>query len=376
MKLCFVVESGTDVRLVEGLADRSELTVLARAIPGGVAISQPTAAPIDLRLLPASRASFSMATLRHLLGAGSTYDHVLVQGYGPAALAANLAARLTGPPASMIVCSPLERYYRCRSIEPTPDRPYSMLAYRGLVALARINARLGSRYIVLSEYLRAIVQAHGTRRPVRVVPVYGVDTERFKPAVDPPATLRARLGLPRCDTMLFFGSRIAPEKDATTVVRALSLLREAGRDVRLLHRSGGHRQFAALAERHRVADFVTATDAVHPERELPLSYQASDICVQASHEEGLGFSVLEALACGVPVVASAVGGLTETVIPGRTGWTVPPREPEAFALAIADALARPDAARRLALAGRALVVERYEQRRVFDQLFAILGEAA
>jgi glycosyltransferase involved in cell wall biosynthesis len=98
------------------------------------------------------------------------------------------------------------------------------------------------------------------------------------------------------------------------------------------------------------------------------------VCVQASVAEGLGFSVLEALACGTPVIASAVGGLVETIRDGITGWTVPPGDPEALAVALGDALDRPDEARRRAEAGAAMVRERFESGAAFAQLAAILTD--
>lgn len=373
MKLCFVVESGTDVRLVEGLAARADLEVLARRIPGGVEISQPPAAAVDVRVGPASRVAFALRVLGTLLRDGRRHDHVLVQGYALAALAANVASRLTGTPTTMLVCSPVEGYYRCRREHPEPGKPFRSSALRLLVWLARLNARIGRQYVVLSEYLAGIVRSHGTRRLVHVVPVYGVDTDRFRPAAEPKAAIRARLGLPPSGALLFFSSRVSPEKDAETLLGALAKLAAAGRDVRLLHRSGGWRDFLAHARERGVAERVIATDAVHPERELPVSYRACDVCVQASRDEGLGFSPLEALACEVPVVATAVGGLRETIVDGITGWTCPPGDQEALVAAIADALDRPDESARRAKAGRAMVQERFERKKVFDRLFEVLA---
>ena len=171
---------------------------------------------------------------------------------------------------------------------------------------------------------------------------------------------------------MFFSSRIAPEKDGETLLAAVRELRGQGRDVWLLHRSGGFRTLRSYAERYGVADRVIATDAAHPLTELPGDYQAADLCVQASREEGLGFSPLEALACETPVVAAAVGGLRETIVDGETGWTCPAGDAAALARAMADALTRRDEARRRARAGRAMVRERFERRVVFDRLMATL----
>jgi D-inositol-3-phosphate glycosyltransferase len=376
MRLCFIVESGTYVRLVEGLAERSELTVLARRIPGGAEISWQPTRPVRLILGSAKRLGFAAHVLRTLLAHRLRYDRVLVQGYGAAALAANIASRLTGTPTTMLVCSPVEGYYRCRREHPQPGKPYRPIELRGLMALARLNARLGRHYVVLSEFLAAVVRSHGTGRPIDVVPVYGVDMDRFTPTALRKNEARGRLGFPVDGDLVFFSSRVTPEKDGETLLDAVVRLRGKGRDVRLLHRSGGYRMFLELAAARGLGDVVLATDAVHPERELPLSYQASDLCVQASREEGLGFSPLEALACEVPVVATAVGGLRETIVDGETGWTYPVGDVAALARAIEDALDRPEEARRRTVAGREMVRRRFERRAVFDRLFEVWAETA
>ena len=376
-RVAFVVESGTDVRMIEGLAARFDLTVAARRIPGGVEVSQTPQTDVAVDVLPAGRARFAAALPRWLRSRAARVDAVLVQGYGPAALAANLAARRTGVPTFMLVCSPVEAYYACRR-RPGSDKRYRAAALFGLRTFARLNARLGNGYIVLSEYLAAVVRAHGARAPVHVVPVYGVDTERFSPRPDDRAAVdraavRARRGIPLEGSIVFFSSRVAPEKDAESVLAALRRLAGRGRNVRVLHRSGGYRRFLELADTMGVADLVIATDAVHPHRELPDDYRASDVCVQASHAEGLGFSPLEALACGVPVVASAVGGLRETVRDGETGWTYPPGDAEALAARLETVLDNPAEGTRRATRGRAMVVERFEREVVFERLEKVLG---
>ena len=374
-RILFVVESGTDVRLVDGLAEQANIVVLARRLPDGVEISQPGAHAVPIIVGPASRAGFAAWVFSRLLGARRAADRVLVQNYGAAAVAANAAARVTRTPTFMLVCSPTERYYRCRRDHPMPDKPFRTAELAALERVARLNARWGRHYVVLSEHLASVVRSHGTTRPVSIVPVYGVDAAVFRPADHPRDLLRRQRGLPEQGEIVFFSSRIAPEKDGETLLAAFRRLRAAGRDIWLLHRSGGYRTFQAHAERARIGDRVIATDAAHPLHELPLDYQSSDLCVQASREEGLGFSPLEALACETPVVAAAVGGLKETIVDGATGWTYPVGDAAALAHAMKEALTRREEARRRAQAGRRMVLERYERSLVFDRLMAILESA-
>jgi glycosyltransferase involved in cell wall biosynthesis len=372
LRVGFIVESGTDVRLVEGLAERVALTIVARQIPGGRVVSQPPAHPPRIEVGPAGHAAFAGFVARRWQWLRAETDVVIVQGYGPAAAMANLLGRLTGHPVRMLVCSPVEAYYRSRRAGDSP-RPYRGIEYGVITALARLNGIIGQRYIALSPYLADVIRASGTRRPIDVIPVYGVDDRIFSPATEPVASIRARLGLDAASRIVFFSSRVAPEKDAATVLRAIAQLARAGRPVRLLHLSGGHREFLSLAGSLSVADRVVAGDAVAPFEALADYYRASDVCVQASREEGLGFSPLEALACGVPVVASAVGGLTNTIRDGDTGWSVPVGDATAMADAIAAVLDDPAEARRRAARGRDMVLAAYRRTSVFDSLIRSLN---
>jgi glycosyltransferase involved in cell wall biosynthesis len=366
-RVCFIVESGTDARMLEGLAARVDLTALVRAVPGGHAISQPTG--VTVRMRSSNRLVFAVSAFCWLIT--NRCDSVLVQGYGVAALAANAACRIRRRPCWMLVCSPVAEYYATRRIA---GQGFSKTTLAGIHTLARFNARLGRGYVVLSDYLRTVVMRYAPARPVHVIPVYGVDPQVFTPGPADKASLRRTRGLPATGAVIFNSSRVAPEKDIDTLIEAFRRLVADGRNVYLFHRSGGHREFLRVAETAGVRSRVIATDAVDPRQELPLDYLASDVCVQASREEGLGFSVLEALACGTPVVATAVGGLVQVVKDGETGWTARPGDAAGLAAALRDALDRPEEARRRTAVGAAIVRAHFDSRQAFDQLAGLLAE--
>jgi len=165
---------------------------------------------------------------------------------------------------------------------------------------------------------------------ITVVPC-GVDTDVFRPLDK--AGVRRRLGLPAKEPVVLFVGRIEPLKGIDVLLRAVSHL--DGR-FRVLVIGGDGKdiarksELAVLASELRVADRITFLDAV-PHDDLPLYYNAADICVVPSYYESFGLVAVEAMACGVPVVASRVGGLKETVRDGQTGYLVPWLCPEPFA---------------------------------------------
>jgi glycosyltransferase involved in cell wall biosynthesis len=104
--------------------------------------------------------------------------------------------------------------------------------------------------------------------------------------------------------------------------------------------------------------------------------QAADVVIQPSHFEALGLSAVEALATGVPVIASAVGGLLDFIVDGRNGTLCPPRNPAALASAIHTLLT--DDAFRLRVSARAResVVDEYDERKVFARFGDLLRDVA
>lgn len=169
--------------------------------------------------------------------------------------------------------------------------------------------------------------------------------------------------------------RLVPRKGVDLVIQALPYLREAGfDDVELLIVGGGGdsgalhacpevRRLLDLANRLGVADSVTLQGQV-ARAEMPGIFRSADAVVCAPWYEPFGIVPLEAMACGVPVVAAAVGGLQDTVVDHATGLHVPPRDPGAIASALAVLLADPALRARLGAAGVQRARSRYSWDRV------------
>ncbi len=168
-------------------------------------------------------------------------------------------------------------------------------------------------------------------RPAACVVPCGVDTDLFRPAVNPPE----RPDRPR---LLSLG-RVVPRKGVETVIQALRNVRQAELVV-----AGGPApddlgtdpevaRLRAEAQAAGVADRVRFLGRV-PREEVPALIRSAHMIVCVPWYEPFGMVALEAMACGVPVIASAVGGQKETVVNGVTGVLVPPRHPVALTKAL------------------------------------------
>jgi glycosyltransferase involved in cell wall biosynthesis len=144
-------------------------------------------------------------------------------------------------------------------------------------------------------------------------------------------------------------------KGIDTAIEALArlpgveLVIAGGPERALLGEDAEYRRLRDIAQARGVAGRVVFTGAV-PRTQVPALIRSADVVVCTPWYEPFGITPLEAMACGVPVVASAVGGLTDTVVDRATGWLVPPRDPAALASALRALLADPD---RRAAMGRA-----------------------
>ena len=207
------------------------------------------------------------------------------------------------------------------------------------------------------------------RTGISVIPC-GVDIDHFRPIER--AAARAHLGLDADEPLILFVGRIEPLKGIDVLIQAASHLEGPFRvlvvggnekDGRLL------RDLARLAREQGVEDRVTFTAAATRD-ELPYYYNAADVCAVPSYYESFGLVALEAMACGVPVVATRVGGLKDTVQDGRTGYLVPWRCPEPFAERLDLLLTNEPLRRGLGREARA-VAETYRWSRVAEQVESV-----
>ncbi|RLT27343.1 MAG: glycosyltransferase family 1 protein [Chloroflexi bacterium] len=166
---------------------------------------------------------------------------------------------------------------------------------------------------------------------VAVIPL-GVNLELFQQGDR--AAARAVLGIPANDRLVLAVGRIEPLKGFDILVRALAEMTVEHVHLALV---GGDERASAEQERLlAVARELGIEDRVHlvgavPHERLRLYYQAADAVAVPSFYESFGLVAVEAMASGIPVVASRVGGLTSTITDGRTGYLIPWRCPSPFA---------------------------------------------
>ena len=211
---------------------------------------------------------------------------------------------------------------------------------------------------------------------ISVVPC-GVDTELFRPdgPVEPESVV------PRIVVV----TRLVERKGVADVIAALpalpgvELVVAGGGEADLLRDDPEARRLAALAKELGVVERVELRGRIDREHVAPL-LRSADVVVCSPWYEPFGIVPLEAMACGRPVVASAVGGLIDTVVDGVTGLHVPPRRPDKLAQAIGRLLADPVLCERLGAAGAERARSRYKWARVadatLDVYLEVLAESA
>ena len=203
---------------------------------------------------------------------------------------------------------------------------------------------------------------------VHVVPC-GVDLDVFRP--DGPVEER-----PRDAHRIVVVTRLVERKGVGDVVTALRDVHGAELVV-----AGGQRGAAVeadpeavrlrrLAEDVGVSDRVELRGPLH-RRDVPPLLRSADVVVCVPWYEPFGIVPLEAMACGVPVVATAVGGMIDTVVDGVTGLHVPPRRPDRLAAALREILSQPDLRARLGREGARRARARYGWKRVADATLAV-----
>jgi D-inositol-3-phosphate glycosyltransferase len=233
------------------------------------------------------------------------------------------------------------------------------------------------RVIAATEIDRKqIVRHYGELAPISIIPG-GVDLELFRPA--PRRAARAALGIATEHNVLLFVGRIQRLKGLEILLRAAALLDDpsvrvmiVGGQPETVHESREINRLQHLAVRLGINERVTFAGAISHER-LALFYAAADCTVMPSSYESFGLVAVESLACGTPVVATRVGGLTSIVRDGETGFLVPWRDPAMFAERLRTLLANASLRRQFGAASRASVL-RYGWQKIADEHLALYDE--
>jgi glycosyltransferase involved in cell wall biosynthesis len=188
-----------------------------------------------------------------------------------------------------------------------------------------------------SDEVRELVDMGGDRRRIHVIPC-GVDIEHFVPS-------RAAARRPDAMRVVSIG-RLVPRKGVDDVVRALASVPDAelvvagGPPSSMLDRDPEVRRLRGIARAAGVIGRVRFVGSVSRD-DVAALLRSADVVACTPWYEPFGIVPLEAAACGVPVIGTAVGGLLDTVEHGRTGLLVPPRSPDSIAAALRELAADP-----------------------------------
>ncbi len=370
-------------RLCEGLA--------ACGIPTAVFVRRDdTVSPDEEMIAPMSRLVRLPAGPRRALPKGDLADHVDAFSSAVIAHADSERRRYTVVHGHYWLGGLVAQQLRSAWQVPWVQSFHTLARTKARVGLpmderrAQAEARLvaGADRLVTGSVAEArdLMRLYGAPRTRICVAQPGVDLRVLRPRDT--ARLRDELGLGGHRVLLFAG-RLEPLKGADTLLHAVAALCELPRfdDVVTLVigedsgdgavAGGERRRLEAQAGTHGLRSRVRFLGAVDHD-DLANYYDLADVFVMPSLTETFGLVALEAQALGTPVVASAVGGLTEVIADGQTGTLVAARQPQAFADAIAALLDDPDLRERMGEAARTRAAT-FTWERASDRLAAIYG---
>jgi glycosyltransferase involved in cell wall biosynthesis len=235
-------------------------------------------------------------------------------------------------------------------------------------SLSRWKYRQVDCFICASEAIRQILVADGVPEDRTVTVHEGIDLERVEAA--PPARLHEELWLPHHAPLVGNVAALVPHKGQRHLVEAAALVVRQVPDARFVIAGEGELRQALERQikEHRLEKHVLLA-GFRPD--VLSVHKAFDIFVMSSVTEGLGTSLLDAMACAKPVVATTAGGIPEVVADGETGLLVPPRDHHALAEALVRLLNDAALRQRLGRAGLARVREHFTAERMVRETLAM-----
>ncbi len=220
---------------------------------------------------------------------------------------------------------------------------------------------------VSASLRRDTVHALGVRREIRVIPNF-LDCSEWRRTPDP--WLRERLTADGRKAVVLHVSNFRPVKRVGAVLDVFKRILWSVPSTLVMVGDGPDR--AALERRVAAEGLAAAVRFVGEQHELVKWLSSADLFLLPSAQESFGLAALEAMACEVPVIASAVGGLPEVVEDGRTGFLCPQDALDAMAARGVELLSDPERARRIGTSAAAVVRERFCADRIVPEYRGLL----
>ena len=278
------------------------------------------------------------------------------------ALLGGFAARIAGIGKTINAVAGLGYVFTSSSLRARLLRP----AVRGGLRLLLNGA--GARVIVQNSEDGAALTAPGivAANRLRLIPGAGVDLTRFRPAPEPP-------GMPRAALV----ARMIREKGIHETVAAARLLAARGVDVRITLAGESDFENPSAIPQRKIKQWSDEgkVEVLGHIEDIPALWAESHMAVLPSYYgEGMPLALIEAAACGRPMIAADGPGLRDIVRHGETGLLVPPRDSSALADAIAHLAADPELRRRMGAAARRLAEERFASVTIIAQTLEVYHE--
>jgi glycosyltransferase involved in cell wall biosynthesis len=239
----------------------------------------------------------------------------------------------------------------------------------------RVKFPLCDTLIAISEGIREVLIAAGVPAERVICVPSAVDTDRYRPNGDR-AWFRGEFGLAENHTAIGMIAQLIPRKGHSILFEALPPVLAEHPDTRVLIFGKGPLE-AELRQAAKARGLEQAVRFEGFRGDLERVIPCLDLVVHPALMEGLGVSLLEAAASGVPIVASRAGGIPEAVEYGVNGYLIEPGNGKALSGILIDLLGHPEARRELGAAGRRLAVERFSiermvagNHRVYEKMLA------
>ncbi|MGB3212582.1 MAG: glycosyltransferase family 4 protein [Desulforhopalus sp.] len=275
-------------------------------------------------------------------------------------------------------------YLSWKSI-PKSERPVLVTTFHGFYSVNAYSGIMtkGERVVAVSETIKRHILDNYKIDERKISLIHGgFDAREFSPeTVSPDRLLRLRekwLTASEGKPVIMLPGRITFWKGQDVLIESLALLEENDFICLLVGDTEENPPFTQkLRDLVRLHGLEEKILFVGHCSDMPAALLLADIVISASSSqpEAFGKIAIEAMAMGKPVIATAHGGSLETVIPGKTGWLVPPLDPKSMSIAILDALSHQEKARKRGQQGRVWVGEQFTAERMCEKSVALYREA-